>query len=282
MSIAFQGERGAFTELAAIEFFSGKKKATPFQNGKDVFRAVEKGTTHYGIIPIENSLGGSIHSNYDLLLLNDLFIGGEIYLKISQVLMANKGTTLGKVRKIFSHPQGFEQCKNYLEKLGKVALVPVSNTAVAAKMIKEEAIIDGAAISSMQAVMDYDLRVLARDIADEKDNITRFLILSKDRRQSRQSKAMKTSVVFSLKNSAGSLFRALSVFALRDIDLLKIESRPVKGKPFEYMFYLDFAGSENDKRQNNALNHLREITVFCRVLGSYPVGRLAHPEYKKR
>jgi prephenate dehydratase len=282
MSIAFQGERGAFTELAAIEFFNGKKKAIPFQNGKDVFRAVEKGTAHYGIIPIENSLGGSIHSNYDLLLLNDLFICGEIYLKISQVLMANKGTTIGKVRKIFSHPQGFEQCKNYLEKLGKVALVPVSNTAVAAKMIKEENIVDGAAISSMQAVMDYDLRVLARDIADEKDNITRFLILSKDRRQSRQSKAMKTSVVFSLKNSAGSLFRALSVFALRDIDLLKIESRPVKGKPFEYMFYLDFAGSENDKRQNNALNHLREITVFCRVLGSYPVGRLAHPEYKKR
>jgi prephenate dehydratase len=282
MSIAFQGERGAFTELAAIEYFNGKKKAIPFPAGKDVFRAVEKGTATYGIIPIENSLGGSIHSNYDLLLQHDLFISGEIYLKISQVLMANKGTTLGKVRKVFSHPQGFEQCKNYLEKLGKVALVPVSNTAVAAKMIKEEAIIDGAAISSMQAVMDYDLRVLARDIADEKDNITRFLILSKDQKQSRQSKTMKTSVVFSLKNSAGSLFRALSVFALRDIDLLKIESRPVKGKPFEYMFYLDFAGSENDKRQLNALNHLREITVFCRVLGSYPVGRLAHPEYKKR
>ena len=141
---------------------------------------------------------------------------------------------------------------------------------------------DGAAISSMQAAIDYDLRILARDIEDDKGNITRFLILSKTRKQSPHLKAMRTSVVFSLKNNAGSLFRALSVFALRDIDLLKIESRPVKGKPFEYMFYLDFAGSENDEPQRNALNHLREITVFCRVLGSYPVGRLAHPEYKKR
>jgi prephenate dehydratase len=282
MSVAFQGERGAFTELAAIQYFNNKKQAVAFPAGKDVFRAVEKGAAAYAIIPIENSLGGSIHSNFDLLLLHDLFICGEIFLKISQCLLANKGTTIGKVKKIFSHPQGFEQCKNYLEKLGNVALVPVSNTAAAAKMIRDEAIMDGAAISSVQAAIDYDLRILARNIEDEKENITRFLILSKSPKPVTGKRPMKTSVVFSLKNSAGSLFRALSVFALRDIDLLKIESRPVKGKPFEYMFYLDFAGSENDERQRNALNHLREVTVFCRVLGSYPVGRLAHPEYKKR
>ncbi len=282
MSIAFQGERGAFSELAAIEYFGGKKQAVPFPGGEDVFKAVEKGTTSFGIIPIENSLGGSIHSNYDLLLLHDLFICGELYLKISQFLVANKGTTIGKVRKIFSHPQGFEQCKSYLENLGPVTLVPVSNTAAAAKMIKDEAITDGAAIASMQAAIDYDLRILAHDIEDNKENITRFLVLSKDRHAASRGKKMKASVVFSLKNCAGSLFRALSVFALRDIDLLKIESRPVKGRPFEYMFYLDFAGGEHDTRQSNALNHLREITVFCRVLGSYPVGRLAHPEYKKR
>ncbi len=282
MSVAFQGERGAFSELAAIEFFNNKKRAVAFPDWKDVFKAVEKGTTGFGIIPIENSLGGSIHSNFDLLLLNDLFICGEIFLKISQCLLVNKGATLGQVRKIFSHPQGFEQCKKYLEKLDRVTLVPVSNTAAAAKMIKDEAIMDGAAISSVQAAIDYDLRILARNIADEKENITRFLILSKNPKHLAGRRQMKTSVVFSLKNSAGSLFRALSVFALRDIDLLKIESRPVKGKPFEYMFYLDFAGSDNDERQRNALNHLREVTVFCRVLGSYPVGRLAHPEYRKR
>ena len=134
----------------------------------------------------------------------------------------------------------------------------------------------------MQAAIDYDLKVLARNIEDDKENITRFLILSNTGRSARGAAAMKTSVVFALKNIAGALFKSLSVFALRDIDLLKIESRPVRGKPFEYMFYLDFSGSADDEAQRNAINHLREITVLCRVLGSYPVGRLAHPEYKKR
>jgi prephenate dehydratase len=135
----------------------------------------------------------------------------------------------------------------------------------------------------MQAAIDYDLKILARDIEDDKENITRFLILSKKKTSSRgATKAMKTSVVFSLKNIAGALFKSLSVFALRDIDLLKVESRPMRGKPFEYLFYLDFSGSANEEAQRNAINHLGEITVMCRVLGSYPVGGVAHPVYKKR
>lgn len=282
MAIVFQGERGAFSELAAIEYFGGKQKAVSVAQWEDVFTAVEKAKHDFGIIPIENSLGGSIHKNYDFLLQHDLHITGEIYLKISQFLLANKGVTHAHVRRIYSHPQGFEQCRRYLNKMQSVELLPVSNTAAAAKILKDQRLQDAAAISSMQAAIDYDLRVLAPNIEDNKENITRFLILSKKPVRRLEAPAMKTSVVFSLKNMAGSLFRSLSVFALRDIDLLKIESRPVKGKPFEYMFYLDFAGSERDKSQSNALNHLREITVFCRVLGSYPVGRLAHPEYKKR
>jgi prephenate dehydratase len=282
MAILFQGERGAFSELAAIEYFGGKQKAVSVAQWEDVFAAVEKRKNDFGIIPIENSLGGSIHKNYDYLLQHDLHITGEIYLKISQFLLANKGVTLHQVRRIFSHPQGFEQCHLFLKKLPMPELLPVSNTAAAAKIIKEQCLQDAAAISSMQAAIDYDLRVLARDIEDNKENITRFLVLSKKPAGRSGPQAMKTSVVFSLKNMAGALFKSLSVFALRDIDLLKIESRPVKGKPFEYMFYLDFAGSEGDEPQKNALNHLREITVFCRVLGSYPVGKLAHPEYKKR
>ena len=282
MAIAFQGERGAFSELAAMEYFGGKQKAVAVAQWEDVFASVEKRKFDFGIIPIENSLGGSIHKNYDYLLQHDLHITGEIYLKISQFLLSNKGVTLSHVRKIYSHPQGFEQCRLYLKKMPSAELVPVSNTAGAAKVIKDQGLQDAAAISSMQAAIDYDLRILARNIEDNKENITRFLILSKNPTSGSGPRGMKTSVVFSLKNMAGSLFRSLSVFALRDIDLLKIESRPVKGKPFEYMFYLDFAGSERDKPQSNALNHLREITMFCRVLGSYPVGRLAHPEYKKR
>jgi prephenate dehydratase len=282
MAIAFQGERGAFTELAAIQYFGGKEKTMPVGQWEHVFEAVEKRAARYGIIPIENSLGGSIHRNYDLLLHHDLRITGEIYLKISQFLLANKGVGIRQVARVFSHPQGFEQCKLFFKKMPGVECVPVSNTAAAAKKIKEEGLRNAAAVSSMQAAIDYDLKVLARDIEDDKGNITRFLILSNTGRVARGAQAMKTSVVFGLKNIAGALFKSLSVFALRDIDLLKIESRPVRGKPFEYMFYLDFSGSADDEAQRNAINHLREITVLCRVLGSYPVGRLAHPEYKKR
>jgi prephenate dehydratase len=282
MSISFQGERGAFTELAAIQYFGGRQKTIPVARWEDVFESVEKHKTGYGIIPIENSLGGSIHRNYDLLLHHDLSITGEIYLKISQFLLANKGVGIGQVTRVFSHPQGFEQCRRYFKKNPAMECVPVSNTAAAAKKIKEEGLRNAAAISSMQAAIDYDLKVLARNIEDDKENITRFLILSNTGRSARGAAAMKTSVVFALKNIAGALFKSLSVFALRDIDLLKIESRPVRGKPFEYMFYLDFSGSADDEAQRNAINHLREITVLCRVLGSYPVGKLAHPEYKKR
>jgi prephenate dehydratase len=283
MAIAFQGERGAFTELAAIEYFGGKEDTLALAQWEDVFAAVENGKAAYGIIPIENSLGGSIHRNYDLLLHHDLFITGEIYLKISQFLLANKGVGLGEIQRVFSIPQAFEQCRRYFKKNPKLLCIPASNTAAAAKKIKEEKLLDSAAVSSMQAAIDYDLKILARDIEDDKENITRFLILSKKKPLARTaSLKTKTSVVFALKNIAGALFKSLSVFALRDIDLLKIESRPVRGKPFEYLFYLDFAGSAHEEAQRNAINHLREITVQCRVLGSYPVGKVAHPKYKKR
>jgi prephenate dehydratase len=282
MAIVFQGERGAFSELAAIEYFGSGHRAMPVAQWEDVFKSVEEGKAGHGIIPIENSLGGSIHKNYDFLLRHDLSITGEIYLRISHFLLANKGTAFKKIKKIYSHPQGFEQCREYLKKFDKIELVPVSNTAVAARIIKDQGLTDAAAISSMQASIDYDLHILGKNIEDNSENITRFLVLSKKDRIFAIGAEMKTSVVFSLKNVAGSLFRSLSVFALRDIDLLKIESRPVRGKPFEYLFYLDFAGSKRSTAQKNALNHLREITMFCRVLGSYPVGRLANPEYRKR
>lgn len=282
MSIAFQGEQGAFTELAAMQYFGGKEKTIAFAQWEDVFEAVEKRRAEFGIIPIENSLGGSIHRNYDLLLHTNLFITGEIYLKISQFLLANKGVGIKRVKQVFSIPQAFEQCRLFFKKNPAMQCVPVSNTAAAAKKIKEERLMNAAAVSSMQAAIDYDLKILARDIEDNKENITRFLILSKKPARLNGGPRLKTSVVFALKNITGALFKSLSVFALRDIDLLKIESRPVHGKPFEYMFYLDFSGSTLDEAQRNAISHLREITVFCRVLGSYPAGRLAHPEYKKR
>jgi len=283
MTIAFQGECGAFSELAAIEFFGDKQRPVAVAQWEDVFMAVENNAAKYGIIPIENSLGGSIHRNYDLLLHHKPYIVGELYLKISQQLLANKGVLLSHVKRIYSHPQGFEQCWQYLQhKMPGIQLIPISNTAAAAKKIKEEALMNAAAISSTQAAIDYDLKILAKNIEDNKENITRFLILGNKENKQASTKPMKTSVVFSLKNVPGALFRALSVFSLRDIDLVKIESRPVRGKPFEYLFYLDFGGNYSELHQQNALNHLQEITVFYRVLGTYEVGRLAIPHYKKR
>jgi prephenate dehydratase len=283
MNIAFAGERGAFAELAAAQYFGPRHALTPVPEFEDVFSAVSRGRVRHGIIPIENSLTGSIHQNYDLLLESDLSITGEIFLRVSHYLIANHGVKPHNVKRVYSHPQGLAQCLKFLKKMPQAERIPVSNTAAAVRKIKDGRLLDAAAIASLQAAIDYDMNILAKNIEDNKANITRFLILAKKNASPRPGGGnLKTSVVFSLKNMPGALFKGLSVFALRDIDLLKIESRPVHGKPFEYLFYLDFAGGYDEERQANALNHLREITVFCRTLGSYERGILVHPEYKKR
>lgn len=283
MSIAFQGEPGAYSELAAKEYFGIRKKFVPVPEFIDVYNAVSKGKTQHGVLPIENSLAGSIHQNYDLLLEGDLYIVGEILLKVSHYLISNNNVSKKKIRRIFSHPQALTQCKSFLKRFKNVEIVPVSNTAAAVRKIKEEKLEDAAAIASMQAAIDYDMSVLAKAIEDRLKNQTRFIILAKKPLNIRSGKQQtKSSIVFAAKNIPGALFKALSVFALRDIDLFKIESRPFTGSGFEYMFYLDFEGSILDERSKNAVNHLQEITTYYRFLGSYRVGKVTHPEYLKR
>jgi prephenate dehydratase len=283
MKIAFPGERGAFTELAAVEYFGRRAQTIAMPEFAGVFKAVDKGIAQYGIVPIENSLAGSIHENYDLLLENRLFIVGEIVLRISQFLIANPGVSRSDVRRVFSFPPATAQCKKFLRKMRNVSIVPVSNTAVAVKKIRDEKLMDAAAIGSMQAAIDYGMNCLARNIEDNPHNITRFLVLAKKPLASGSGRGpQKSSIVFSTRDMPGALFKALSVFALRDINLFKIESRPVTGRGFNYLFYLDFEGNATDKVQQHAINHLQEITSFYRMLGSYPVGRVAHPQYRKR
>jgi prephenate dehydratase len=283
-TVAFQGERGAFSELAAIEFFGDKKTYSGVAEFRDVFVDVAQGRTRYGIIPIENSLGGSIHQNYDLLLENNLHIIGEVYLHISHFLIAAKGVSRRRVQTVYSHPQALMQCKKYLRRFPSLNVIPVSNTAAAVKKIKDEGLRDAAAIASMQAAIDYDMHVLASEIEDNKHNTTRFIIVSRKPLPKKEcmGREMKSSIVFSAKNIPGALFKCLSVFALRDIDLYKIESRPAQVKGFEYLFYLDFKGSKFEEAQKNAINHLQEVTIFYRLLGSYPAGRFIHPHYSKR
>ena len=280
--IAFPGERGSFTEIAAIEYFGKDHQYVCVPEFIGVFEKVSSGICRYGIVPIENSSAGSIHQNFDALLESNLFITGEIMLRIGQCLIANKGVAKKDIKKIYSHPAVFPQCKKFLARHPSIEKTALPNTALAVKKIKDEKLTDAAAIASMQAAIDFNMDVLAKNIEDNPWNTTRFIIISKKTEKPAAS-PVKTSIVFSTKNIPGALFKCLGVFALRDIDLLKIESRPVHGvKGFNYLFYLDFAGNITDEAQKNALNHLQEITTFFRHLGSYNCGKLALPKYQKR
>jgi len=281
VKIAFPGERGSFTELAAIEYFGESERYVCVPEFSDVFDAVSSGVCKYGVVPIENSTAGSIHQNYDSLLESNLHITGEIMLRIGQYLIANKGVKKKNITTVYSHPAAFSQCKTFFKNNPGLTKSQVPNTALAVKKVKDEKLTDAAAIASMQAAIDFDMNVLAENIEDNRWNTTRFIILSR-KPEKPAFTPVKTSVVFSMKNIPGALFKCLAVFALRDIDLIKIESRPVHGKGFKYLFYLDFAGDINDEAQKNAVKNLQEITSFFKHLGSYSCGRVAFPKCKKR
>lgn len=268
MKVAFQGERGAYSEAAAIEYFGEGLKPIACESFDDVFAQVENGNVTHGIVPVENSLGGSIHRNYDLLLRHHLHIIGEKIFRVRHCLIAQEGVKLGEIKKVISHPQALAQCEHYLKNLG-VTVEPVYDTAGAVKMLKERGERHTAAIASSAAARVYGMTVVQEGIEDDEANFTRFLILN-HQPVSFSTKPSKTSIVFSLKNVPGALFKAMSVFALREIDLTKIESRPIAGQMWEYMFYLDFVGSSNDEVCQRAVAHLGEMALTLRVLGSYP------------
>jgi prephenate dehydratase len=265
--IAFQGEPGAYSEAAAIRF-SDHADLLPCESFDDVFTTVATGKATHGILPVENSIGGSIHRNYDLLLEHDLPIVGEVVLDITHNLLVLPGTRLENIKRIYSHPQALAQCERFLRSLPGVAVEATYDTAGSAKLVKEKGLKDAAAIASERAAQVFGLEILKPEIQDFSDNITRFLLVSRTADSDLQ--ADKTTVVFSLPNEPGSLFKALSVFALREIDLTKIESRPIRGRPWEYLFYVDLPVGRHDLRCARALVHLAEFARSMRTLGSYP------------
>jgi prephenate dehydratase len=269
LRVAFQGERGAYSEAAAIAHFGPDIEPMPYAEFDDVFRAVIDGVCDRGMSPIENSLGGSIHRNYDLLLRHHLHIIGEHYLRVVHNLIVLPGVRLEDVQQVYSHPQALAQCEGTIDRLG-LARVPTYDTAGSVKLLREQGIRNGAAIASRRAADVYEMELLMEGIEDDPENYTRFLALAREEAPLPNGVPGKTSLVFAAANVPGSLFKALSVFALRDIDLTKIESRPLKGRPFDYYFYLDFAGSLAEPRCQKALDHLSEYATFIRVLGSYP------------
>lgn len=271
LSVAFQGERGAFSEAAAVAYFGNGVQPIPHTDFDSVFNAVSNGQADRGILPIENSLAGSIHRNYDLLLRHNLSIVGETQIPIAHQLIALPGVKLAGIKKVYSHPQALAQCEHSLTRLlPQAERVSTYDTAGGVKMIKEQNISDGAGLASQRAASIYNMNILKADMQDDAENYTRFVIVAREPIEP-QGEA-KTSIVFSMDNMPGSLFKSLAVFALRDIDLTKIESRPLQGKRWQYFFYIDFIGSVHEARCKNALNHLQEITSFFKVLGSYPRG----------
>ena len=266
MKIAFQGEPGAYSEQAVFDYF-GEVETQPSESFDAVFDSVVAGACEAGLIPIENSLAGSIHQNYDLLLRHDLYIVGEYLLRVQHCLIALPGVKKRDIKKVISHPQALGQCAAYLRGLG-VKAESAYDTAGSVKMLKESGARDTAAIASRRAAEIYEMQILEEGIEDNAENFTRFLAISKAEIQ--PEREAKTSIVFTLKNQPGALFKALSVFALRDIDLTKIESRPLQGKPWEYLFYIDFIGATHEETSRKALDHLSEYALTLRVLGSYP------------
>jgi len=265
--VAYQGEPGAYSESAVYSYFGSSADPLPCKTFSDVFRSVEMGRTEYGIVPIENSIEGSVNAVYDLFLKYDPRVCGEIILRIAHCLIANPGTKLEDIRVIYSHPQALGQCRTYLESLN-CELISTYDTAGSVKMIKEKRLMDAGAIAGERAAKIYNMAILARDIADNPNNYTRFFVLSQN--DASPTGNDKTSVIFSTKHVPGALYEALGEFAKRGINLTKIESRPTKRRPWEYNFYLDFEGHRSESRCAEALEGLRRKAVFVKVLGSYP------------
>jgi prephenate dehydratase len=266
--VAYQGEPGAYSEAASLEYFKEVISPIGKSSFEGVFEAVENGSCTYGVIPIENSLAGSIHRNYDLLREHQLHIIGETTLRIRHCLIASPGVRMEQIRTINSHPQALEQCRGYLKDWHEVQVVPVYDTAGAVKLLSDRRDQTTAAIASRRAAQLYGMDILAEGIEDNPANFTRFLVLAPQPVD--PGADAKTSIVLALNNQPGSLFKGLSVFALRDIDLTKLESRPLIGQPGQYLFYIDFAGSIKEERVMRALNNLEEYATMLRVLGSYP------------
>ncbi|PON46017.1 Bifunctional P-protein, chorismate mutase/prephenate dehydratase [Parasponia andersonii] len=285
LRVAYQGVPGAYSEAAAGKAYPNCE-AIPCDQFEVAFQAVELWIADRAVLPIENSLGGSIHRNYDLLLRHRLHIVGEVQFPVHHCLLALPGVRKEYLTRVISHPQALAQCELTLTKLGlNVAREAVDDTAGAAEFVAAKDLRDTAAIASARAADLYGLNILADGIQDDSSNVTRFVMLAREPIIPRTDRPFKTSIVFAHDKGTSVLFKVLSAFAFRNISLTKIESRPHRNRPirlvddanvgtakhFEYMFYVDFEASMAEVRAQNALAEVQEFTSFLRVLGSYPM-----------
>jgi prephenate dehydratase len=274
--IAFQGELGAFSQVAAERFLGPDAVPVPLPTFQQVFEAVANGTCAAAAIPIENTLHGSIHENYDHLLKFDLGIRAETFVRIVHNLIAAPGVEFADLKRVFSHPVALAQCLHFFAENPGIQKTTYYDTAGSVKMVMGEGLRDAAAIASAAAAPIYGANILRESIEDDRQNFTRFFLLRPNSAPPEPPPVpdvqYKTSIVFTVKNVPGALFRSLAALALRDLDMTKIESRPLRGRPGEYLFYLDFVAAPDEAPARNALGHLRELADMLRILGSYPAG----------
>jgi prephenate dehydratase len=274
MKVAFQGESGAFSQEAIRQLLGAKALPVACPRFDEVFDALARRRVAAAVAPIENTLHGSVHENYDLLLKHDFTITAETNVRIVHNLIAAPGTRFRQIDKAYSHPVALNQCLDFFRRNKQIQSVPFYDTAGSVKMVMEDRPPGAAAIASQLAAKTYRAKILKREIEDDRRNYTRFFLLEPEGAGPRnpkgaRGKPWKTSLVFSTHNVPGALFRALSALALRDLNLTKLESRPLRGRPWEYLFYLDLIGRQSDEAVRRALGHLAEVADFLRVLGSY-------------
>jgi prephenate dehydratase len=265
--VAFQGERGAYSEDACFKFFGSKVKTKPMLDFQSVFEAVEHDNVTHAMVPVENSIEGSVAQVNDLLLDHDLTVSGEAIVPVKHYLMVYGDASMETIREVLSHPQALGQCRKFLANHPEWRVIPSYDTAGSARIVSESKRTDIAAIASKRAASVYGLKTLKEDIQSEDVNVTRFFVLEKN--PGPVDGANKTSIVFATKNVPGALHKCLSEFASRNVNLSKLESRPRKNKPWVYVFYADFEGSMDDPNCHAAIGGLLKTGAFVKILGSY-------------
>ena len=269
IKVSFQGERGAYSEAAAISFLKDNIETIPLPTFADVLEYTTNGKTEYSVLPVENSIEGSVGESYDLLYSTSLNAIGEIYHKIEHCLIGIG--SLEQVDTVYSHPQALGQCRKFIQK-NNMKTVPSYDTAGSVKIIKEMNKKNVACIASKNAAEINQIPIIKEGIADNQNNYTRFLVLSKN--TSKQTGKDKTSIIFSIKHEKGALFRIMEKFNEYNVNLTKIESRPKKDTAWEYNFYVDFEGTVADSKISEMIKKIKENTLFLKILGSYPAAKL--------
>jgi len=267
--VSFQGERGAYSEAASISFFGNDIEAIPCHTFSDVLKNTESDSSGYSILPIENSLEGSVGESNDLLLETDLNVIGEIYHRIHHCLIGTG--SIGDIDTVYSHPQALGQCRKFIQE-NSLKTIPSYDTAGSVKIIKNLNKNNVACIASKNAAEIFGVPIIKEGVEDNANNYTRFLVFSKENNDKTDNS--KTSIIFSVKHEAGALYQIINEFYQHKINLTKIESRPNKNTPWEYNFYVDFEGQQDDPSIKDVLEKLRNHSTFLKILGSYPIAKL--------